>query len=111
MRNILVNCVERAPSVLLLENLDTLAKTTNEHSQNADYYNQVSDIIKNLIGMYTSKQAISVIATVTSINNLNHRIYTSRGNHAFEKMFKISDLLKVSFLYFYESSTKSKQHP
>lgn len=95
MRYILTRCVERAPSVLLLENLDTLAKSVSDHSQNGEYYNQISDIIKYMISMYTENCAISVIATVTNINNLNQRLYTSRGNHIFGKMYKIPDLTKV----------------
>lgn len=48
-----------------------------------------------MITMYTESCAITVIATVTNINNLNQRLYTSRGNHIFGKMFKIPDLTKV----------------
>lgn len=53
MRNILTKCVERAPSILVMEDLDALAKCTNEHTQNADYYNQISEIIKHMIEIYT----------------------------------------------------------
>lgn len=94
LRNILSKCVERAPSILLLENLDVLAKSTTEHTQNADYFNQVSEIIRQLIRIYTENTNIFVIATVTSICNLNQRLFTSRGNG---KVFKISDLTKVIY--------------
>lgn len=89
-------CVERAPSVLVMENLDALAKCVNEHTQNGEYYNQVSEIIKNLVGMYTANAKVVVIGTVTSISNLNQRLYTSRGNQVYGKIYKISELSKVN---------------
>lgn len=101
LRNILSKCVERAPSILILENVDVLARNTNEHSQNGDYYNQVSEIIKHLIGIYTEHSTITVVGTVTNISQLNQRIYTSRGNHAFGKIFKIYDLTNVNLLPLY----------
>ncbi|XP_031632309.1 peroxisome biogenesis factor 1 [Contarinia nasturtii] len=95
LRIILTRCVERSPSVLLLDNLDSLVKSvTSDHSQNSDYYNQVSDIVKYMIATYTENCSIFVIATVTNINNLNQRLYTSRGNHLFGKMYKIPELTK-----------------
>lgn len=78
-----------------MENLDALAKSANEHTQNGEYYNQVSEIIKNLIGIYTLNTKVVVIGTVSNISNLNQRLYTSRGNQAYGKIFKISELSKV----------------
>lgn len=91
----MTRCVERAPSILLLENLDALAKSVTDHSQNGDYYNQVSDIIKCLIETYTENCPISIIATVTNTKNMNQRLYTTRGNHIFGKTHKIPNLTKV----------------
>lgn len=48
-----------------MENLDILAKNTNEHTQNGDYYNQVSEIIKHLIEIYT-------------VNNETFEIYSEK---------------------------------
>lgn len=95
LRAILSRCVERAPAILLLDNLDTLAKTVVEHSHDGDYYNRVSDVIQHLILSYTSQNGISVIATIGSKSNLNQRLYTSRGNHLFQKVYKVPDLQKV----------------
>lgn len=81
-----------------MENLDALAKSANEHTQNGEYYNQVSEIIKNLIGIYTVNTSVVVIGTVTNIGNLNQRLYTSRGNQAYGKIYKISELSKVTLL-------------
>lgn len=79
-----------------MDNLDALTKSANEHTQNGDYFNQVSEIIKNLIGIYTVNASVVVIGTVTNISNLNQRLYTSRGNQTFGKIHKISELSKVT---------------
>lgn len=104
----LSRCVERAPSILVMENLDALAKCVNEHTQNGEYYNQVSEIIKNLIGMYSVNTKVVVIGTVTSISNLNQRLYTSRGNQAYGKIFKISELSKVTYRDLFSVLLESK---
>lgn len=95
MRSILSRCVERAPSVLLLDNLDTLAKKVVEHAHDGEYYNRVSDVIQHLIGTYTASNAVTIIATISSKNNLNQRLYTSRGQHLFQKLYKVPELQKV----------------
>lgn len=91
---------------MLLDNLDALAKNVVEHTHDGDYYNRVSDVIQQLIKCYTQTNAITVIATIASKSNLNQRLYTCRGNHIFQKMYKVPDLSKVflmsltSFLIF-----------
>lgn len=95
LRSILSRCVERAPAVLLLDNLDMLAKKVVEHAHDGEYYNRVSDVIQQLITTYTANNGITVIATIGNKNNLNQRLYTSRGNHLFQKVYKVPDLQKV----------------
>lgn len=95
LRQILSRCTEQAPSILLLDNLDTLAHSVVEHTHDAEYYNRVSDIIQHLIMEYTESNPITVIATITNKNSLNQRLYTSRGKHLFQKIYKIPDLEKV----------------
>lgn len=95
LRNVLTKCVQRQPSLLILDNLDTLAKFVSDHSQNSEYYNQVSEAITYMISNFISENTVSVIATITSLNNLNNRIYSPRGNHIFGRVYKILDLTKV----------------
>lgn len=87
-------CIERAPAILLFDNLDALAKTAAEHTHDGDYFNRVSDVIQQLITSYTRNNAITVIATITSKNSLNQRLYTSRGKHFFQHTYKVPDLNK-----------------
>lgn len=95
LRHILSRCVEQAPSILLLDNLDTLAHSVVEHTHDGEYYNRVSDIIQHLIVEYTENNPITIIATISNKSSLNQRLYTSRGKHLFQKIYKVPDLEKV----------------
>lgn len=92
----LSRCIEYAPSILILDNLDTLAHSAMEHTQDNEYYNRVADIMQHMIMDYANRNPITVIATITNKNNLNKRLYTSRGRHLFQKLYKIPELEKVS---------------
>ncbi|KAG4077927.1 hypothetical protein HA402_013427 [Bradysia odoriphaga] len=92
LKLLFTSCMMSAPSILVLDNLDTLTQIAAENSQDGDYYNRVSDVIQHLILEYTQNNPITVIATVTNKNNLNKRIYCSRGRHLFQTIVPIPDL-------------------
>lgn len=94
LRQIFVNCLNYNPSILVLDNLDILAKSTMDNGQEGDYFNRVSDIIACLIHEFTKNSALVVLATVSNISNLNKRIYTSRGRHEFQTVYTIPPLQK-----------------
>lgn len=98
LRHILSRCVEQAPSILLLDNLDMLAHSVVEHTHDGEYYNRVSDIIQHLIVEYTENNPITVIATISNKSSLNQRLYTSRGKHLFQKIYKVPGLEKVNLV-------------
>lgn len=96
----LSRCIEYGPSVLILDNLDALAHSSMEHTQDNEYYNRVADIMQHMLMDYANRTPITIIATITSKNSLNKRLYTSRGRHLFQKLYKISELEKVSNILF-----------
>lgn len=49
-------------------------------------------MIKTLIKEFTASNPISVIATVSNLNNLNRRVYSSRGEHLFQTTIKLPEL-------------------
>lgn len=95
LRQIFVNCVNYNPSIVVLDNLDILAKHTLDNGQEGDYYNRVSENISSLIHEFTKDNSIVVLATVSNISNLNKRIYTARGRHEFQKVVTIPQLEKA----------------
>lgn len=95
LRNIFLRCIQRAPSIIVFENLDSLVKATSDQVQSGEYYGHVSDMIRHFISMYTNQFCISVIATVSDMNTLNHRLYNVRGNILFGKIYRISSLSRV----------------
>lgn len=64
-------------------------------------------MIQHLILEYTHNNPITVIATVTNKNNLNKRIYMSRGRHLFQTIVQIPDLESVWFLRILFSSNRT----
>lgn len=95
LRVIFEKCMNYAPSILLLDNLDILTQNVAEHTQDGDYYNRVSDVMQQLIMEYTKDNPIIVIATISNKSHLNRRIYASRGKHLFQSIIKIPSLEKI----------------
>lgn len=90
-----LKCIENAPAILVLDDLDILTRNVPEQTQDEEYYNRVSDMIAQLITEYTSNYPIAVIATASSKSNLNRRIYMSKGKHLFQNIHQIPTLEKV----------------
>lgn len=90
-----LKCLDYTPAILVLDNLDILTQKVVEQTQDDEYYNRVSDVISQLISEYTLNYPIAVIATVTSKNNLNQKIYMPKGKHLFQFIHQIPSLVKV----------------
>lgn len=56
---------------------------------------RVSDVIRKQIEEFTSTNPISVIASISSVANLNRRLYSSRGSHLFHDLQKVPNLDKT----------------
>lgn len=86
-------CLQNAPSIVVLENLDVLAHATSDQAtQDGEYYNRIADIIHQLVVQYTSNHPIAVIATVNEVQALNKRLYYPRGRHLFQTIKKLPNL-------------------
>lgn len=81
LRVALNQCLLHYPAVLVMDTLDYLTQAEDEQQANdADYYNKVSDLIRDVISEYTNHGHISVLATVNSVDQLNKRIFPRKGN-------------------------------
>lgn len=95
LRVALNQCLLHYPAVLVLDTLDYLTQAEDEQqAHDADYYNKVSDLIRDVISEYTNHGHISVIATVNSLEQLNKRIFPRKGYHLFHKIITMPSLDK-----------------
>lgn len=93
LRCIFTTCLQNAPSIVVLENLDVLAHASGDQpTQDGEYYNRIADTVHQLILQYTSSNPIAVIATVNDIQSLNKRLYSPRGRHLFQTVIKLPNL-------------------
>lgn len=93
LRNIFTSCLQHAPAIVVLENLDVLAHAAGEQSsQDGEYFNRMADTVHQLIMQYTSSNAIAVIATVTELQTLNKRLSAPRGRHLFQTVARLPSL-------------------
>lgn len=93
LRNIFTSCLQHAPAIVVLENLDVLAHSAGEQSsQDGEYYNRMADTVHQLIVQYTSSNAIAVIATVNELQTLNKRLSSPRGRHVFQTVARLPSL-------------------
>jgi len=93
LRNIFTSCLQHAPAIVVLENLDVLAHSAGEQSsQDGEYYNRMADTVHQLIVQYTSNNAIAVIVTVNELQTLNKRLSSPRGRHVFQTVARLPSL-------------------
>ncbi|XP_067643574.1 peroxisomal ATPase PEX1 [Eurosta solidaginis] len=93
LRTIFTTCLQNAPSIVVLENLDVLAHAAGDQvTQDGEYYNRIADTVHQLIVQYTTSNPIAVIATANSLQNLNKRLYSPRGRHLFQNVIKLPSL-------------------
>ncbi|KAH8388945.1 hypothetical protein KR215_008244 [Drosophila sulfurigaster] len=93
LRNIFTSCLQHAPAIVVLENLDVLAHSAGEQSsQDGEYFNRMADTVHQLIMQYTSSNAIAVIATVNELQTLNKRLSAPRGRHLFQTVARLPSL-------------------
>ncbi|XP_013116715.1 uncharacterized protein LOC106094086 isoform X2 [Stomoxys calcitrans] len=95
LRTVFTTCLQNAPSILVLENLDVLAHaSTDQAAQDSEYFNRIADIVHQLIVQYTSHHPIAVIATANEVQSLNKRLYSPRGRHLFQTIASLPSLEK-----------------
>ncbi|XP_058464008.1 peroxisomal ATPase PEX1 [Malaya genurostris] len=96
LRHLFYLCQFHSPALMYLEGLDILAyQVGDQNTQDAEYHNKVSDVFRKQIEEFTCNNAISVIASISSITNLNRRLYSSRGFHLFHHIQRLPNLDKT----------------
>ncbi|XP_058979984.1 uncharacterized protein LOC131803073 isoform X1 [Musca domestica] len=93
LRTVFTTCIQKAPSIVVLENLDVLAHASGDQAtQDNEYFNRIADVVHQLVVQYTTSHPIAVIATANEVHSLNKRVYSPRGRHLFQTIVNLPGL-------------------
>lgn len=96
MKIMLIGCLQTAPAVYIVYNLDTLCAQSHEEqqTQEGEYLQKLSNNIRHLFEEFTHDYGnkISIIVTVSNVSSLNRTIYKSFGSYLFKNVIKIPNL-------------------
>lgn len=96
MKSMLMSCLQTAPSVLIVFNLDSLAAISHEEhqTQEGEYLQKLSNSIRHLLEDFTHDYGnlVSVLVTVSKLSNLNKVLHRSFGYYLFKNVVKIPNL-------------------
>lgn len=96
MKSMLMSCLQTAPSVYIVFNLDSLAAISHEEhqTQEGEYLQKLSNSIRHLLEDFTHDYGnlVSVLVTVSKLSNVNKLLYRSFGYYLFKNVVKIPSL-------------------
>lgn len=96
MKSMLMSCLQTAPSVYIVFNLDSLATQTHEEhqTQEGEYLQKLSNGIRHLLEEFTHDYGrfLSILVTVSKLSNLNKTLHRSFGYYLFRNVVKIPSL-------------------
>lgn len=102
MRSYLMNCVATSPSVLVINNLDSLANQTQDEqqTQESEYLKKLSNNIRHLLEEFTHDYGshVSILVTVEKMADINKILFHSFGYYLFKNVFNISNLASLDRL-------------
>ncbi|XP_043494802.1 peroxisome biogenesis factor 1 [Polistes fuscatus] len=91
-------CIYHQPSVLFLENIEsiTMISSNNEENNTPDSVNafRVTDMIINTVMQCQESHYVSVIATCVSMNNIGKKMRPSKGSNFFRTILSMPNLEK-----------------
>ncbi|XP_063993623.1 uncharacterized protein LOC135171180 isoform X2 [Diachasmimorpha longicaudata] len=100
------DCVYYQPSVLFLDNLDSITSRPSdneEDSPDATNATRISESLSSLFTIYQSSHLISIVASSTRMERLGVGLRPSRGVHVFQTMMNVPSLSaeeRIDFLKF-----------
>lgn len=96
MKCILMGCLQTAPSVFVVFNLDSLAAQSHEEhqTQEGEYLQKLSNGIRHLLEEFTHDYGrfVSILVTVSKLSNLSKVLHRSFGYYLFKNVVKIPNL-------------------
>ncbi|XP_053998101.1 peroxisomal ATPase PEX1 [Hylaeus anthracinus] len=95
---VLTECVYYQPSVLFLDDLESITNaSTNDEENTPDAMNaaRIVDMLVNTVTQYQESHCISVVATCAGVNKLGQKLRPARGSNFFRTVLSIPNLDKV----------------
>lgn len=96
MRGMLMSCLQAAPAVYIVFNLDSLAAQSHDenHTQETEYLQKLSNSIRYMLEEFTHDYGhhVSILVTVSKLSNLNKVLYRSFGYYLFRSVVRIPNL-------------------
>ncbi|XP_015435576.1 PREDICTED: peroxisome biogenesis protein 1 [Dufourea novaeangliae] len=94
----LTECIYYQPSVLFLDDLESITNaSTNDEENTPDAMNaaRITDMFINMVTQYQETYHVSVIATCAGVNRIGQKLRPARGSHFFRTVLSIPNLEKV----------------
>lgn len=96
MKSMLMSCLQTAPSVYIVFNLDSLAAQSldENHTQESEYLQKLANSIRHMLEEFTHDYGnfVSVLVTVSKLSGLNKNLHKSFGYYLFKNIVKIPNL-------------------
>nr|XP_003707760.1 PREDICTED: peroxisome biogenesis factor 1 [Megachile rotundata]XP_012151141.1 PREDICTED: peroxisome biogenesis factor 1 [Megachile rotundata]XP_012151142.1 PREDICTED: peroxisome biogenesis factor 1 [Megachile rotundata] len=96
--NALNECVYYEPSVLFLDDIESITNaSTNDEENTPDATNaaRITDILINTVTQYQESHYVSVIATCAGVGKIGQKLRPARGCHFFRTVLTIPNLEKA----------------
>lgn len=109
--NALAEGVYYQPSIILLDDIDSIAcvtKNTEEKSSELYYMRVASVIVETLHQVCGSRNRIAVVATAVTKSSLNPQMLAARGRHFFTSFLRIPPLNKSDRIEIIKSLTSAR---
>ncbi|XP_076762251.1 peroxisomal biogenesis factor 1 isoform X2 [Xylocopa sonorina] len=94
----LIECIYYQPSVLFLDDLESITNASmNDEENTPDAINaaRITDILVNTVTQCQENYQVSVVATCTSVNRIGQKLRPARGCHFFRTVVSIPNLEKA----------------
>ncbi|KAK1126053.1 hypothetical protein K0M31_005580 [Melipona bicolor] len=94
----LTECIYYQPSILFLDDLESITSASmNDEENTPDAINaaRITDMLTNTVMQYQECYRVSVIATCVSVSRIGQKLRPARGCHFFRTILSIPNLEKV----------------
>ncbi|XP_070158629.1 peroxisomal ATPase PEX1 isoform X1 [Polyergus mexicanus] len=91
-------CVYYQPSILFLDDLESITNASlndEENTIDATNASRIADMLFNIITQYQESHYISIVATCVSVNKIGSKLRPARGVQFFRTVLQIPNLEKV----------------